>query len=61
MKLFELTNEALCALAKSGDVTAQENLIKNNTGFITEIAKSIFSEYGLNTDLLEISLDDLIQ
>ena len=61
MKLLELTNEELCALAKNGDVTAQENLINNNIGFITEIANDIFSEYGLKTGLLRISLDDLIQ
>ena len=61
MKLLELTNEELCALAKNGDVTAQENLIKNNIGFITEIANDIFSEYGLKTGSLRISLDDLIQ
>ena len=61
MKLLELTNEELCALAKNGDVTAQENLINNNIGFITEIANDIFSEYGLKTGSLRISLDDLIQ
>ena len=61
MKLLKLTNEELCALAKNGDVTAQENLIKNNIGFITEIANDLFSEYGLKTGSLRISLDDLIQ
>ena len=61
MKLLELTNEELCALAKNGDATAQDNLINNNIGFITKIANDLFSEYGLNTCLLEISLDDLIQ
>ncbi|MBR2578993.1 MAG: sigma-70 family RNA polymerase sigma factor [Clostridia bacterium] len=61
MKQHRYTNEELCVFAKNGDVIAQENLIKNNIGFITEIAKTIFSEYGLNSNLFEISLDDLIQ
>lgn len=61
MKQHRYTNEELCVFAKNGDVIAQENLIKNNTGFITETAKNIFSEYGLNINLFEISLDDLIQ
>ena len=61
MKPLKMTNEELCALAKNGDATAQDNLINNNIGFITKIANDLFSEYGLNTCLLEISLDDLIQ
>ena len=61
MKLLKMTNEELCVLAKNGDVTAQEILIKNNIGFITEIANDLFSEYGLKTGSLRISLDDLIQ
>ena len=61
MKPLKMTNEELCALAKNGDATAQDNLINNNIGFITEIANDIFSEYGLNTGSFGISLDDLIQ
>ena len=61
MKPRKMTNEELCALAKNGDATAQDNLINNNIGFITEIANDIFSEYGLNTSSFGISLDDLIQ
>lgn len=61
MKPLKMTNEELCALAKNGDATAQDNLINRNIGFITEIANDIFSEYGLNTGSFGISLDDLIQ
>ena len=61
MKPLKMTNEELCALAKRGNATAQDNLINNNIGFITEIANDVFSEYGLKTGSLRISLDDLIQ
>ena len=47
MKMCELTNEQLCRLVKNGDTAAAENLINNNIGFITEIAKAVISEYGM--------------
>ena len=51
------TNEELCALAKDGDESAVEALIKNNTGFLRTWANQYavqYAEYGVEDD-------DLIQ
>ena len=58
---LQRSNEELCALAREGDRTAQDELIQNNTGFITCIAGYVFSEYGLADKSFGIEFDELVQ
>ena len=36
------TNEQLCVLAQRGDAQAQEQLVKNNLGYIQKLANELY-------------------
>lgn len=55
------TNEQLCVLAQRGDVQAQEQLVKNNLGYIQKVANELYQSVGLGNSELGIDHDDLIQ
>ncbi len=56
-----MTNEELCALAKKGDVDAQNSLIEENIRFIRKTAYEVWSaEMEINASL-GIGIDDLVQ
>lgn len=57
----QMSNEQLCVLAREGNRAAQDELIQKNTGFITEIAGEIFTEYGLADANFGIEFDELLQ
>lgn len=61
MKRDPITNEQLCALAKRGDVDAQNLLIENNLRFIKKTAYEVWSAQAELNRSLQISLDDLVQ
>ena len=55
------TNEQLCVLAQRGDAQAQEQLVKNNLGYIQKVANELYQSVGLGNSELCIDHDDLIQ
>lgn len=56
-----MTNEVLCALAKKGDVDAQNSLIEENVRFIRKTAYEVWcAEMEINSSL-GIGIDDLVQ
>ena len=55
------TNEQLCVLAQRWDVQAQEQLVKNNLGYIQKVANELYQSVGLGNSELGIDHDDLIQ
>ncbi len=61
MKRDPITNEQLCALAKRGDVDAQNLLIENNLRFIKKAAYEVWSAQEELNRSLQILLDDLVQ
>lgn len=61
MNRQQQTNEQLCALARQGDVDAQNLLIENNLGFIRKTAYEIWSAQEELNHALYIEMDDLIQ
>lgn len=56
-----MTNEQLCALAQKGDVQAQEQLVRNNLGYIRKTANELYISSNLENSELGIDRDDLIQ
>ena len=56
-----MTNEQLCALAKQGDVDAQNLLIENNLPFVRMTAYEIWNSQSELNASLQIDPDDLIQ
>ena len=56
-----MTNEQLCALAQKGDVQAQEQLVRNNLGYIRKTANELYISNNLGNSELGIDRDDLIQ
>lgn len=40
------TNEQLCVLAQRGDAQAQEQLVKNNLGYIQKLANELYQSVG---------------
>ena len=56
-----MTNEQLCVLAQKGDVQAQEQLVRNNLGYIRKTANESYISNNLENSELGIDRDDLIQ
>ena len=56
-----MTNEQLCVLAQKGDVQAQEQLVRNNLGYIRKNANELYISNNLENSELGIDRDDLIQ
>ena len=56
-----MTNEQLCVLAQKGDVQAQEQLVRNNLGYIRKTANELYISNNLENSELGIDRDDLIQ
>lgn len=56
-----MTNEQLCTLAQEGDVQAQEQLVRNNLGYIRKTANELYISSNLENSELGIDRDDLIQ
>ena len=56
-----MTNEQLCVLAQKGDVQAQEQLVRNNLGYIRKNANELYISNNLENSELRIDSDDLIQ
>ena len=56
-----MTNEQLCALAKQGDVDAQNLLIEKNLRFIKKAAYEVWNTQVELNRALHITLDDLVQ
>ena len=56
-----MTNEQLCVLAQKGDVQAQEQLVRNNLGYIRKTANELYISSNLENSELGIDRDDLIQ
>lgn len=56
-----MTNEQLCVLAQKGDVQAQEQLVRNNLGYIRKNANELYISNNLENSELGIYRDDLIQ
>ena len=55
------TNEQLRVLAQRGDAQVQEQLVKNNLGYIQKVANELYQSVGLGNSELGIDHDDLIQ
>ncbi len=56
-----MTNEQLCVLAQKGDMQAQEQLVRNNLGYIRKTANELYISSNLENSELGIDRDDLIQ
>lgn len=56
-----MTNEQLCVLAQKGDVQAQEQLVRNNLGYIRKTANELYISSNLENSELGMDRDDLIQ
>ena len=56
-----MTNEQLCVLTQKGDVQAQEQLVRNNLGYIRKTANELYISSNLENSELGIDRDDLIQ
>lgn len=56
-----MTNEQLCTLAQKGDAQAQEQLVRNNLGYIRKTANELYISSNLENSELRIDRDDLIQ
>ncbi len=56
-----MTNEPLCVLAQKGDVQAQEQLVRNNLGYIQKTANELYISSNLENSEPGIDRDDLIQ
>ena len=56
-----MTNKHLYALAKKGDVQAQEHLAGNNLGYIRKTANELYISNNLGSSELGIERDNLIQ
>ena len=56
-----MTNEQRGVLAQKGDVQAQEQLVRNNLGYIRKTANELYISNNLENSELGIDRDDLIQ
>lgn len=61
MKTESMTNEQLCALAKQGNIDAQNLLVENNLHFIQKTAYEVWSAQKELNCALHIEPDDLVQ
>ena len=50
----KMTNEQLCVLAQKGDVQAQEQLVRNNLGYIRKTANELYISNNLENSELGI-------
>ena len=61
MKQPERSNEELCVLAKQGDRAAEEQLVRQNLGFVRAIASRLSLRMDLKNTLPFLEIEDLIQ
>lgn len=56
-----MTNEDLCTMIKGGSKHAEEELLKQNMGFVKKTAYELYRDYAVKYGIDEMDADDMIQ